>query len=79
MGLTKRLFLIGNRGSLGGGSESANVVRTTSVPKSHIQVSMVCYSPMVRRYLSHSWAPRSAILAHDMRVFVHYIGAQKLH
>ena len=42
---------------------------TTSVPKSHIQISIVWYSPMIRGYLSHSWAPRSAVLAHDTKIW----------
>ena len=52
---------------------------TTSVPKYHIQISMVWYLPMIRRYLSHSWVPRSAVLAHDTKISAHYMGAQELH
>ena len=32
---------------------------TTSVPRSHIQISMVWYSPMIRRYLSTTCAPKN--------------------
>ena len=57
-------------------AEPSNI---TSVPKSHIQISTVWYSPMIRRYLSHTWAPRSAVLAHDTKISVYYMGAPKLH
>ena len=61
----------------GRGSNNEEPTPTTSMPKSHIQISMVRYSPMIRRYLSHSWAPRSAILGHDTcEDICHYMGAQ---
>ena len=71
---------VGERKSWGSEQQAQTAMyhaHTTSVPKSHIQISMVWYSPMIRRYLSHSRAPGSAILAHDTKISLHYMGAQK--